>query len=130
MKLRSLRFIADENIHPHVCNWLRSQGADVVTIAALGKTGLSDLEILRLATADTRAIVTHDSDFGMIAVANGESFHAIVYLRPGHIEPGVTIQTLDALWKSDPDIMASSIIVAVRTDEGVTIRIRQTREPG
>jgi predicted nuclease of predicted toxin-antitoxin system len=126
VRLRDLRYLADENVHPDVCAWLRSERIDVVTVAESGGAGLSDVEVLRRATAEGRAVITHDADFGMMCVANREDFVAILYLRPGHISPPFTIESIRTAWSIDPEVSRGTIIVAMRSDKGVTVRVRRT----
>ena len=53
------------------------------------------------AFSEKRIIVTHDSDFGTLAVLGGEPVLGIIYLRPGHIDPTFTCDTLRALFEDD-----------------------------
>jgi len=43
-------------------------------------TGADDLTVLRLAYTQQRVILTHDSDFGTLAVARGEPVIGLVSL--------------------------------------------------
>jgi hypothetical protein len=70
---KALRLLADENIHPEVISYLRSNGLDVRDIREAGMAGASDVEILRRALEGGRVVLTHDSDFGALAVAAGET---------------------------------------------------------
>ena len=59
--------------------------------------GWDDSALLQLANSQSRAVVTHDGDFGTLTVARLEPFVGIVYLRPGHIDPQFTIESLRLL---------------------------------
>ena len=72
MKLAQFSFLADENIHPGVTTFLRDQGLDLVTVGALGLGGAEDVTIVRTALAAKRVVLTHDRDFGSLAIAGGE----------------------------------------------------------
>jgi hypothetical protein len=48
----------------------------------------------------------------------------IVYLRPGHIDPQFTIQTLRRLFEQDLDITVPFLLVAKRGRDAVNIRLR------
>lgn len=89
MNLRLLTFLADENIHPHVIEWMRSQGIPIQSVHEVGLGGTDDLTIIRRAVAASQVILTHDSDFGTLAVAGLEPIFGIVYLRPGPHQTGV-----------------------------------------
>jgi predicted nuclease of predicted toxin-antitoxin system len=124
--VRALDFpiLADENVHPEVIEFLRKAGLDVDSIAVQGNFGLSDSEVLQQATEAGRIVLTHDSDFGGLALM-GAKFVGIIYLRPGHIRADFTIKTLEAIRDNAPEVMPPFILVAERTGDTVKIRVRQ-----
>jgi len=124
--VRALDFpiLADENVHPEVIEFLRKAGLDVDSIAVQGNFGLSDSEVLQQATEAGRIVLTHDSDFGGLALM-GAKFVGILYLRPGHIRADFTIKTLEAIRDNAPEVMPPFILVAERTGDTVKIRVRQ-----
>ena len=124
--MRALDFpiLADENVHPEVIEFLRKAGLDVDSIAVQGNFGLSDSEVLQQATEAGRIVLTHDSDFGGLALM-GAKFVGIIYLRPGHIRADFTIKTLEAIRDNAPEVMPPFILVAERTGDTVKIRVRQ-----
>lgn len=124
MKLREFRLSADENIQPEVIDWLRTNGFDVKTSFEAGLLGRDDAEVLQAAMTDRRVILTHDRDFGGLAVAQREPFTGIVYLRPGHIQASFTIGSLAALLGENLEMKAPFIIVIQRDGEHVRIRVR------
>lgn len=87
--------------------------------------GSDDLTLIRLSWAENRVSVTHDSDFGTLAVAAAEPFVGIIYLRPGHFQAEFTIGSLEAILAQDLDLTPPFIIVAVRTGSRIKIRVRQ-----
>lgn len=124
MKLRELAYLADENFDPGVIAHLRGAGWDIQSASELGLLGRSDAEVLSAAHRGDRALLTHDGDFGGLAVVGREPVVGIIYIRPGHISSAFTIATLDALIRRDPDVRPPFILVARRKDDDVTIRIR------
>ena len=124
MKLAQFSFLVDENIHPGVTGFLRDQGLDLVTVEALGLCGAEDITIVRTALAAKRVVLTHDGDFGSLAIAAGEPVYGITYLRPGHIQAEFTIQTLKALFDSSLNLTPPFLLVGVRRDQVVRIRLR------
>lgn len=125
MILRGAAYLADENIHPQVVAYLRAEGSDVLDVKEGGMSGASDLALIRHAFADQRIVLTHDSDFGRLAVAAGEPMVGIVYLRPGHIRSDHTIGTLRALFDRGIDPSPPFIVVVERSGGRVKIRVRQ-----
>jgi predicted nuclease of predicted toxin-antitoxin system len=97
LNLFDFPLLADENIHPDVIQYLREQGNDVLSVYEAGLVGQSDTAVLRAARQSGRIVISHDSDFGTITLAQNEPFIGIIFLRPGHITPNFTIQTLKTL---------------------------------
>ena len=61
-----MRFLADENFPGDAVAALRQMGHDVTWIRTHAP-GISDREVLELATSDARVLVTFDKDFGELA---------------------------------------------------------------
>lgn len=125
MKLRDFGMLTDENVDPDVVADLRSRGFDVWDVCENGWQGRSDIELLRHAVAGQRVIVTHDSDFGTLAMLGGEPVIGILYLRPGHVDAQFTIETINTVLQSDPDIAPPFVLVARRSGVTVSMRVRQ-----
>ena len=125
MKPLDFPLLADENIHPDVISYLRQQECDVRSIAEEELLGSSDRSVLRAAYADGRVVLTHDSDFGTLVIAQDEPFIGIIYLRPGHIRAKFTIQTLQTIDAQPLDVQPPFIIVAEQRGQAVQIRTRQ-----
>jgi len=125
MILRAGRFLSDENIHADVVAFLRAEGCDVLDVKEQGLDGSDDLPLIRLSVAEARVVLTHDSDFGTLAIAAQEPIFGIIYLRPGHIQPEFTVGTLRVLFDQELDPRPPFIIVAVRNGSRVKIRLRQ-----
>ena len=125
MKPLDFPLLADENIHPEVIAFLREQGGDVFSVAEQGGYGLPDAEVLHQAQDAGRVVLTHDSDFGSLAVLSTQPYTGIIYLRPGHIQAEFTIQTIKAIQERAPQVTPPFILVAVRDGDRVKIRVRQ-----
>jgi predicted nuclease of predicted toxin-antitoxin system len=118
-----VRVLTDENVHPEVVSFLRAEGKDVRDVKEDGWTGIEDVKIIHRAEEEQRVIVTHDRDFGQLLIAQARVNVGIIYLRPGHIDPRFTIETLQALFQYDrPD--PPFIVVAERQKQRVNVRIR------
>ena len=85
MRLAQFKLLTDENVNRVVVTLLRQRGFDVLDVAEEGLLGASDVELLRRAVSEDRVVVTHDRDFGTLAILRGEPVVGIVYVRPGHI---------------------------------------------
>ena len=124
MKALDYPLLADENVHPDVIVFLRKAGLDVESVSEQGKFGISDTQVLAQATKAGRVVLTHDSDFGGLALM-GAQFIGIIYVRPGHIHADFTIKTLEAIRDNAPEVTPPFILVAERTGDTVKIRVRQ-----
>lgn len=125
MKLTHFKLLTDENIHSGVVELLRQRGFDVLDVAEEGLFGAPDVDLLRRAVAEDRVVVTHDRDFGTLAVLNGEPIVGIVYLRPGHIVPDFTMETIDVAVNALHDLSPPFIVVVQRKNGHVTMRVRR-----
>lgn len=125
MKLLAYPLLTDENIHADVVSWLRQDGRDVHSVFDRALNGQPDATILRHAHAEGRVVLTHDSDFGLIAIRGGEPFTGILYLRPGHFRASFTIDTLHAVDLSPIDITPPFIAVAERRENETRVRVRR-----
>ncbi len=125
MKPLDFPLLADENIHPEVIAYLRAEGIDIQTVREEGFGGSADIDILSYAFSTGRVILTHDSDFGRLVFAQQQSFPGIIYLRPGHIFPSFTVDTLSYLHIQDIDVVFPFVIVAERNQQRIRVRARQ-----
>ncbi len=124
MKLRDFPLLTDENLDPDVVAHLRQGGFDVLDVVDTGLQGCADLDLVRLAKTQGRVIVSHDADFGKLAILQNEPLIGVVYLRPGHIDPQFTVATIQTVLSLDPDVAPPFILVAKRTGTNVTVRVR------
>ncbi len=125
MKLFDFSFLTDENIHPEVVVFLCKQGINVQTVPEIGLTGQPDTAVLQFAQQNQLVVLTHDSDFGTLAIARQQSIIGILFLRPGHILPEFTTATIEALITSEIEVEVPFIVTAVRKGKLVRTRVRQ-----
>ncbi|QDV59412.1 DUF5615 family PIN-like protein [Rosistilla oblonga] len=125
MKLNDCRLLADENLHSRVVESLRAMEMDVQSVREEGWSGKPDGELLQLAVEDKRVVVTHDSDFGALAIRRRQAVYGILYLRPGHMQPAKTIALAQSVLRQAIDVTPPFIVVAHCAGEDVTIRVRE-----
>lgn len=119
--------LTDENISPDVVAALRERGLDVRTVIQLGLAGEADAAVLKCAASLNRVVVTHDADFGLLAVRQGVPFVGVVFLRPGHINSAFVLEIIDTLRSADIDAVPPFLVVAEHRRNRISIRLR--REP-
>jgi predicted nuclease of predicted toxin-antitoxin system len=75
-----MRFLADENISHLVINRLRVAGFDVASIRET-RPATPDKDILEIAVAEDRILITQDRDFGELIIRQRLSVRGIVLLE-------------------------------------------------
>jgi predicted nuclease of predicted toxin-antitoxin system len=124
VRLGDFGLMTDQNIHPRVIPFLRSEGFDVLDVKEQGWHRQGDSTTLQRAVAENRVVVTHDADFGALAIQAGDPVVGLVYLRPGHIDPQFTIETIRSVLNANLDLTPPFVLVAKRGGHKVAIRIR------
>jgi predicted nuclease of predicted toxin-antitoxin system len=123
VKIQDFAFLADENIHLDVVAFLRSEGHDVL-YAGEGLIGSSDTVLLQLALSQNRVVITHDKDFGAMVIARREPMIGVIFLRPGHINPQFTRETLEVLFHANLNVIPPFMVVTKRQENTIKIRLR------
>lgn len=95
--------VADANIAFSVVRFLRFQGIDVVYTREEGWQYYEDKEILAKAHTLHRFVLTHDSDFGHLAIYSKQPITGIILLRPGGRTPDEVISDLQDLLEMEVD---------------------------
>ena len=126
-KINELKLLTDENIQPEVVDFLRKNEFDVVDIRELNYYGKPDHFIFKYANKEKRVIITHDSDFGRLLFSKTYQFSGVIYLRPGHFDPKVSIKSLNILIAQNISINFPFIITVENNLKKVKIRIRELK---
>lgn len=69
-------------------------------------------------------IVTHAADFGRLMHVSSDTNTGIVFLRPGHIDYKMVIQTLQSILAAELEAQLPFMLVAERIGDDVKIRLR------
>ena len=75
-------WLADECVAAPLVDWLRSAGHDVLYVAE-SAAGLSDADVIALASRERRLLLTEDKDFGDLFFRRGHPVPGIVLIRAG-----------------------------------------------
>ena len=121
MKFQELRIFADENVSPKVVVFLRNQGLDVLDTKEQRWHGKSDDELLEIAYKEKCWVLTHDADFGTLAIHEGKPYYGIIFLRIKNLQPCNVIKACDQFLHQDVNISSRALVVVEET----RIRIRQ-----
>lgn len=126
MTVRDLDFLADENINRDVVNFLRKAGLNVFHVVEHDEMrGTPDSQLMSFAYENGWAIVTHDSDFGYLAFARKEPFHLILFVRPGHLDPNFTIESLRQLLERSIDVLPPTLLMLNRSGAKIIVKVKR-----
>lgn len=120
MKINSLKFLTDESVSPKVVSYLRKKGVDVIDVKEKGWHGTEDKFLMGIAYTEKRFILTHDSDFGTLAIGEGVPCYGIIYLRLKDLRVENVKTVMQKLFVMEADIPERSMIVI----EDKRLRIR------
>ena len=76
-----MRFLLDESAEYRIATFLRGEGHDVTAIAYDYPHSLSDRDVLRIAHAEGRILITNDRDFGELIFRQQLPHAGVIYFR-------------------------------------------------
>jgi len=120
VKLYDIKILTDENISPKVVKFIKEQGIDVLDTKEQNWHGKEDEELLKIAFRERRFILTHDSDFGTLAINGRKEYYGFIYFRLKNVNPRNIIKICKHLLNLNPEIFPGSILVV----EEARVRIR------
>lgn len=124
MKPLDFPLLTDENVDAGVIEGLRERSHDVQTVFGESLVGCSDETILEHCREGGRVVVTHDGDFGELAVRAGRGFLGIIYLRPGHISADTVLKSIDALASLQAEVSPPFIVIVTQSEGWVRVRAK------
>jgi predicted nuclease of predicted toxin-antitoxin system len=86
-----VKFKLDENIGRRGLELLKSSGHDVATVSDQGLSGVTDEKLFEICSAEGRALVTLDRDFGQVTRFPPKRSAGIIVLDAG---PRTTLQAI------------------------------------
>src|SRR5215208_2685901 len=108
-----MRFILDESAEVKIGAFLESQGYDVKVVQRDFGVGLPDREILRLAHAEQRILITNDRDFGDLVFRQGMSHAGVIYLRfPLDSSADQKIASIQEFLATRPDDVGKFVVLS------------------
>ena len=76
-----MKFLIDENLSPLVATGLSEAGHDAIHIRDLGMGSAEDSAVMDRARAESRVVVSADTDFGTVLAASGANQPSVVLIR-------------------------------------------------
>ena len=107
-----MRFLIDEALQDAVAYRLAEEGHDASHVRALGLAGCTDNEVMALALAEERVLVTTDTDFGTILALTGAAGPSVLLLRGvGDSTPERVAALLTVLPRVDDELSQGAVVV-------------------
>ena len=76
-----MRFLLDENADARLADHLRALGHDVTTIVIDYTRSIEDADVLAIARAEGRILITNDRDFGELIISQKLPHAGVIYFR-------------------------------------------------
>jgi len=105
--------------------FLRNSGIDIYRVNDIGLAGRPDEEVMERAYSEGRVVLTHDGDFGQLAIQARKALVGILYCRPGHLPAAETASVLDSAFQADPEVEPPFIMVVSHSGAGTSIRLKR-----
>jgi len=107
-----LRFLVDECLSPRLCALLIDAGHDAVLAGDRGLLGAPDDAVIRAAFAESRTVVSADTDFGDLLPASAAPYLSVVlFRRQSRIAETQARVLLDNLLDVQSDLDAGAVVV-------------------
>lgn len=91
------KFYADEHVPAAVSQALKRRGIDILTVQEAKLRGRSDKEQLQYASVQQRIIITHDSDF-LILARKEKIKHPGILFFTSQVQIGKAIEEIERVW--------------------------------
>jgi predicted nuclease of predicted toxin-antitoxin system len=121
-----MRFLLDEGLPYRLAAHLQALGHDVTAIGHDYPFALADREILDIATAERRVILTNDKAFGDLVFRDGLRHEGVILFRLGYVPLDDRIALLERAIGDHADRLRDVIAV---THRGIRVRAATAPEP-
>jgi predicted nuclease of predicted toxin-antitoxin system len=117
-----MRFLLDENVDLPLADYLNASGHDATAVALDYTRSIKDHEVLEIARAESRILITNDKDFGVLIYQQQLEHAGAIFFRLRNEDIPTKIARLEAVLTHHADDLAGAAYIVV-TD--TRIRVRQ-----
>ena len=111
-----MRFLLDQSAEARIATFLTDHGHDATRIAREYPPGLPNQQVLAIARAEHRILITNDRDFGELIFRRGLPHAGVIYFRLGlGSSSEEKIARLEQLLESHPDHLDQFLVVTERS---------------
>jgi predicted nuclease of predicted toxin-antitoxin system len=121
-----MRFLLDEGLPYRLATHLQALGHDATAVGHDYPFALADREILGIATAERRVILTNDKDFGDLVFRDHLQHEGVILFRLGYVPLDIRIAYLERVVADHADRLRDVIVV---TQRGIRVRASTAPEP-
>lgn len=115
-----MRFLIDQPVSPLLAAWLNERGHDAVHVRERTMSAATDSQILSVAIAEGRIVVTADLDFSRLIALSGKDQPGLILFRAGNVSDSQMLELLNRVMTEVPaETMSAAVVVVDET----TIRI-------
>ncbi len=116
-----MRFLVDECTGPVLAAWLRTQGHDVFSVYDQAR-GIDDDQVITLAFANNRILVTNDKDFGEKIYREKRPHRGVILLRLNDERSKSKIAALARVLAEFSDRIESHFIVVTESQVRISAK--------
>lgn len=116
-----MRFLLDENVDLPLADYLNEHGHDATAVALDYSRSIKDEEVLEIARAEGRILVTNDKDFGALVYQQQLEHVGVIFFRLRDEDIPTKIARLEAVLTHHADALADGAYIVV-TDTRIRVR--------
>ena len=117
-----MRFLLDENVDLPLADYLREVGHDVTAVALNYTRSIADRQVLEIARAEGRILITNDSDFGALIYQRQLPHTGVIFFRLRDESIPFKIARLEAVLTLHVEALAVGAYIVV-TDRRIRVRM-------
>ncbi len=111
-----MRYLADHNISVRTVVLLKSTGCDICRVSDFLPSHAEDLQVLELARAEGRTVITQDLDYSALLASGGHNRPSLLSVRLHNNRPEHIASVLEKILPAiEPDLQAGAIVVVEET---------------